>query len=470
MVAGVVVATVCPVLLTGAGMALAGAAVSAPAWGTAQQVAGLAAMNAGGNAGINSVSCASAGNCSAGGTYEDSSGAQQAFVVDETNGTWGSAAEVPGTATLNAGGYAAVNSVSCASAGNCSAGGYYEDSSGSAQAFVVSEINGSWGTADAVTPTTALPTSPLPGIDSVSCGAVGNCRAGGDYAGSGGRWQPMLVSESKNTWHAGKKVPGSGSLNQGGAGGVTTVSCASAGNCGAGGYYTDAQGRQQAFVVTQTKGVWGNAEEVPGTGTLNTLNLAAISSMSCRGTAGNCSAGGYYYASGGQHAFVADETNGTWGTAQTVPGAGEVTSVSCTSPGNCGAGGDYLDSSGSQQAFVVDEANGTWGTMQETPGTASLNQGGYAAITSVSCRGVGNCGAGGYYRDSSGSHQAFVVDEANGTWGTAEEAPGTASLNQGGDARVTSLSCGATGDCSAGGVYKDSSGYQAFVISETTGG
>jgi hypothetical protein len=44
---------------------------------------------------------------------------------------------VPGTATLNADGDAAVNSVSCAPAGTCSAGGDYTGGSGG-QAFVVS--------------------------------------------------------------------------------------------------------------------------------------------------------------------------------------------------------------------------------------------------------------------------------------------------------------------------------------------
>jgi hypothetical protein len=280
-----------------------------------------------------------------------------------------------------------------------------------------------------------------------------------------------MVSESKNTWSAGTKVPGAGQLNQGGAGSITSVSCATAGNCGAGGYYTDANGRQEAFVVSQINGVWHTAEKVPGIVRLNALNLASISSMSCRGTtSGNCSAGGYYYAPGGQHAFVVDEINGTWGTAQTVTGAGTITSLSCTSPGNCAAGGDYVNSSGSQQAFVLNETNGTWGSMAQAPGTGSLNQGGFAAINSVACRGAGNCGAGGYYQDSSGHNQAFDIDETNGTWGTAEEVPGTASLNQRGDASVASLSCGATGDCSAGGAYKDSSGYQAFVVSATPGG
>jgi hypothetical protein len=43
-------------------------------------------------------------------------------------GTWGTAIEVPGTAALHQGGYAFVSSVSCARAGNCSAGGSYADS------------------------------------------------------------------------------------------------------------------------------------------------------------------------------------------------------------------------------------------------------------------------------------------------------------------------------------------------------
>ena len=47
--------------------------------------------------------------------------------------------EVPRTATLNAGGDALIESVSCTSAGNCSAGGRYTDSSHRSQAFVVSQ-------------------------------------------------------------------------------------------------------------------------------------------------------------------------------------------------------------------------------------------------------------------------------------------------------------------------------------------
>jgi len=114
-----------------------GAAVVSGTWGTAKEVPGTARLNIGQNAAVLSVSCATPGNCSAGGYYTDGADHQQAFVVTQANGTWGNAKEVPGTAHLNTGGADAINSVSCAAAGNCSAGGYYRDSANHVQAFVV---------------------------------------------------------------------------------------------------------------------------------------------------------------------------------------------------------------------------------------------------------------------------------------------------------------------------------------------
>ena len=139
--AAVVAASLASGSATGAAGALTGP-LSGHGWGTATEVPGTAVLNKGGNAVLNSVSCGSAGNCGAGGQYRGSSGNYQAFVVSQVHGAWGTAIEVPGTAALNRGGDAEIFSVSCASAGNCSAGGGYTDSSGHGQAFVVNEVNG----------------------------------------------------------------------------------------------------------------------------------------------------------------------------------------------------------------------------------------------------------------------------------------------------------------------------------------
>jgi hypothetical protein len=472
--AAVASTAVAAALLAGAGPAAAQAhssarspggtrAVLGSTWGTAKEVPGTATLNHGGSAYISSVSCASLGNCSAGGGYTDGSGHSQAFVVSQVSGTWGTAKEVPGTATLNQGGGAAVSSLSCASAGNCSAGGSYTDGSGNAQAFVVSQVHGTWGTAKEVPGTAALSTGGN-FITSVSCASAGNCSAAGGYANS----QVFVVSQVHGTWGTAKEVPGTAKLNTGDNDWIYSVSCASAGNCRAGGNYATTS-EEHPLVVSQTGGTWGKAKGIP----IGTGPGAQVSSVSCA-SAGNCSAGGAYEdAPGSAQAFVIGQIHGTWGTAKVIPGPGSSTfavinSVSCASAGNCSAAGTYRDSSGHFQALVVSQAGGSWGTAKEVPGTAALNQGGNATINSLSCASAGNCSAGGTYKDSSGHTQAFVVNQTRRIWRKAEELPGTATLNKGGNATINWLSCAPAGNCSAGGYYKDSSGhFQAFIVSQT---
>ena len=62
-----------------------------------------------------------------------------------------------------------------------------------------------------------------------------------------------------------------------------------------------------------------------------------------------------------------------------------------------------------------------------------------------------------------------MVNDKNGTWGEAEEVPGTAALNAGGEAYVSSLSCAPMGNCTAGGTYS-SSGFQVFVVDDGPSG
>jgi hypothetical protein len=466
-------------------------AASGATWQKAIEVPGTSSLNAGGMAVVNSVSCASAGSCSAGGNYTDSHNHSQAFVVSEVGGAWGKAVEVPGSATLNAGGSAVVNSVSCASAGNCSAGGLYADSSHDGEAFVVNEANGTWGRAVEVPGSASLNTGGDAQIYSVSCGSAGNCSAGGIYAVSSGASEAFIVSEVGGTWGKAVEVPGTATLNAGGDAQINSVSCASAGNCSAGGIYIDNRLHVQAFVIGEVNSTWGKAVEVPGSATLSGGGDAWVYSVSCA-SAGNCSAGGSYTdrQQDADEPFAVSEVDGTWGKAVEVPGTASlnagaggiasVDSVSCASAGNCSAGGQYYDSSRHYQAFVVSQVDGTWGKAVEVPGSATLNKGGYAQIgnalacssegncTAVSCTSAGNCSAGGSYTDSSGSSQAFVVSEVGGTWGKAVEVPGSATLNAGGNAVVNSVSCAPAGHCSAGGTYTDSQKHsQAFLVSQT---
>jgi hypothetical protein len=625
-------------------------------WRAAVEVPGTAALNSGGNAVVNAVSCAQAGYCGAGGFFTDSRKHVQGFVVLERKGRWSTAIEVPGLAALNAGGNAAVVSVSCPTAGFCAAGGYYLDGAGNRQAFLVNETSGRWHFAVEAPGTGELNRAAGSGITSLSCASAGNCAAGGKYTDSGGLGQGFVINESSGVWGEAREVPGLAALNVGGNAIVQTVSCARGGTCAAGGSYQSSSSidveiggyPEQAFVVSESDGVWGTAEEVPGTETINTGGDADVSSVSCSGgdycaaagyysgyaedaptypfpfvlsdknghwgtailpadasalsgayqeqisalscpAAGNCTAGGYY--SGESNGtFALSEKNGRWGTAEPVHGA--ISSLSCPSAGNCGAAGGSTvlaekngrwgkseaipglkalyktgrvivtiignaktvavscSSAGecgaggfsarlfnnhhyafavsekngtwrgattikaspalgppvalatgitsivclasgdcvaagqygslplvqgasgtSSQVFVISQHKGIWGSPEALRHLAALNAGGDAAITSLACRSAGNCAAGGYYTDGNGHSQGFVVSETNSRWTAAQEVPGLASLNAGGNAAVASVSCGAVGSCSAGGTYTDGNGHTyGFVVNKTKAG
>jgi len=319
------------------------------------------------------VSCPSAGNCSAGGYFSDRAGSLMALVVSEVKGRWGRAVQVPGTAALGTGQHAQVTSVSCPSAGNCGAAGDYTDDSGHGQAFVVSQVKGTWGTAIQV-PGTAAASGRAAGASAVSlsCASAGNCSAAGDYAGND---RVYVISQVNGTWGKAIGVPGPGQRGAGRFAQVNSVSCASAGNCAAGGTYDTNGHGMQPFIVGQVKGTWGKAIQVPGLA-VNTDADATVTSVSCP-SAGNCSAGGYYdgdYDRGGQ-AFVVSQVKGTWRKAIKVSGtiayAATVTSVSCSSAGNCAAAGYYGNGEGTDRAFVASQVKGTWGKAIQVPGTTS---------------------------------------------------------------------------------------------------
>jgi len=217
-------------------------------WGTAIKVPGLAALK-GGQSDVNSVSCASAGNCAAGGIYLVRDGGWQGFMADERNGRWGRAIKVPGLAALNTGGYAEVGSVSCASAGSCAAGGYYTVGHGHEQGFVAVERNGRWGTAIEVPGLKALNKGGYAGVASLSCASPRSCAAGGYYYDRSRHLQVFVASENNGVWGTAIQVPGLAALSKGRGAFFSAVSCAPAGTCAAGGTYTDASGHAQGFVT-----------------------------------------------------------------------------------------------------------------------------------------------------------------------------------------------------------------------------
>ena len=189
-------------------------------WQQAEEVPGTAVLNTGWNAGINSVSCESAGNCTAAGDYLDGSSAQQVFVVSETGGRWQQAEQIPGTAVLNTGRKAGINSLSCASADNCSAGGSYASGPTDTHAFVVGESNHRWQPAEETPGAAVLDTGQRGVVYSVSC-ATGATAARADNTMAVRRpsrrsssAKPLHRTTGLTTWACGMHRAGRGEARQ----------------------------------------------------------------------------------------------------------------------------------------------------------------------------------------------------------------------------------------------------------------
>jgi len=318
-------------------------------------------------------------------------------------------------------------------------------------------VQGVWQNSEQVPGIAKLNLGRLSQLSLVSCSAPGECSGGGFYLDGANHFQAFVVDERKGVWGTANKIPGSAALNVGGNLVPNAMSCASPGNCAVSGNYTDGSGNIQAWVADEVSGVWGDAQELPGTAALNTGGNAMVTSISCA-KPGYCAAGGSYSAAGTsgpvRDVFVATEVHGSWSPAIEVAGTdasnASLDSVSCGSAGDCVAGGSTGGS-----AYLVTATSGTWGSAQLVTGTAAL-PGDQPEVTSVSCESSG-CDAVGM--TGAFNAEGFGVTETGGTWGSAwgntAALPLPVAIPSGdtGGLRPQSLSCTSPGDCTAVGYY-----------------
>jgi hypothetical protein len=462
---------------------VAGAAAARVHWGKAEPVPGLAALNKGYNAAVDAIACWGAGGCVAGGSYTDRQGHVQAFVARERKGRWGEAIEVPGTGALNRGGNAQVTQVACARTSVCVAVGSYTNQGDGGEYFTATERNGRWRTAAQV----PVPALGGVGINAAWCAPGGLCAAAGGFTDSGGAIQLWIETETHGRWQPALEVPGIAALNVGGYATVDAVTCASAGNCAAGGQYaTTARPNPflEPFVVTETNGSWGAAQEVPGIGPINSPELANgdTTAIACP-SAGNCTAAGDYEAvssaeycanspegppQGCAGAFVVNERHGTWGQVTAAPAFSYVFSLTCPATGDCVAAGAEANGDDDWTGALISETNDHWAGARLFANTTNN-------IASVSCASAGYCAAGGVTGTNSNQSNAnnpFLISEWRGTWGKVVRPRGVPTGYNGsepGGAAVNAVACPPKiALCIAGGYEspRNSNRAQAFTVSQ----
>ena len=328
-------------------------------------------QNANPDASLDAVSCPSAGNCTAAGQFEDVSngehpgGAYEAFTQTSKNGVWGIAepaaflqgeeSEVPEDQFV---------AISCASAGNCTAAGQFHDTSLNEEAFTETSNNGVWGSP---TPAAFGPnvqsSAPNDGFNSVSCKSAGNCTAAGCFIDINGNQQAFTETSKNGAWA--DVVPASFGPNVQDpepSACFSAISCGSAGNCTAAGQFEDSAGNYQAFTQTSKNGVWAkSAPATFGPHVQNSSPYAYFNAVSCA-SAGDCTAAGTFKdVNGNTQAFTETSTKRVW--AKGVPAVFRAKvqnadpdavfyAISCKPAGNCTAAGRFHDASLTYEAFT----------------------------------------------------------------------------------------------------------------------
>ena len=357
----------------------------------------------------------------------------------------------------------------CVAVASVIGGSLLMDSTASAQ--------GTWAQATEITLPANAGVNPSASLGGISCWSAGNCTSVGSYTDSSGNAQAMAATETSGTWAQSTDVS---APDYGRNTSLDGVSCSSAGNCTSVGSYTDSRsGNFQAMAATETSGTWAQATEITAPGPGNYVFNAFLYGVSCW-SAGNCTATGVDTGKFlGSHAMAATETSGTWAQATDVPAPpvnasvsspAPLNGVSCWSAGNCTATGSYTDSSGNDQAMTATETSGTWAQPTEVTAPANAQTDPNADLRGVSCRSARNCTATGLYYDSSGNDQGMAATETSGTWAQATEVTAPANANASLGAFLNGVSCWSAGNCTATGSYfTNSSNFQAMAATETSG-
>jgi hypothetical protein len=334
------------------------------------------------------VSCPSIGNCTAAGTYIDSSGNDQGLLLDESNGEWGppSTAGLPpnGSVTTPIGLTPAIQGLSCWAPGNCAAVGLYGDTYGSPQGWLLTETHGVWAQGvEARLPANASTREgsylyPVFDLGAVSCAPNGDCTAVGGYGDRRSHQFGMILSEHAGHWGPAMKTPlpaNAGPNPQQGNAPLSpmgSIACPAAGKCSAVGWYLDKHGNYHGLLLRERAGRWKPSQLVFPSGATYALNVRnanlaiSLDSLACRST-GNCLAVGYYNLNASVtrlRPLLVSERNGRWTKSREAPppkGGGKnyqgiLSSVSCPSAETCvavGFGGTQTARFLNQRGLIV---------------------------------------------------------------------------------------------------------------------
>jgi hypothetical protein len=427
-----------------------GGGAPAPAGGSAWQAAQAPAPGGPQAGQLEAVACATAVDCAAVGTSDG-----LAMLVTRSGSTW-APVKVPLPASSANG--SSLSAVTCPSASQCIAGGSYHGS-GLQQGLLLAGHGRTWTATTAPLPAGAA-ADPDALITSVTCATGSSCIAVGQYA-AGKSDEALLITGYGSAWSP-RRAPLPPDADAHPAAQLVSVSCTSATACTAVGSYVDKLGNRQGLLVTLADGHWAAARSPLPAGA--TVAGAELSAVECLRPAG-CVAVGTYLAGSAGLIVAGSGTTWTAARAPLPAGAAPAPAASfhdiACSGATCVAVGSYTDASGNRRAMLVSLRGATSAQTAPLPvGFAPAQGSPGAELTSVACPTAAECVAVGVYTDTSGEARLMLVTGAGTAW-KATRAPVPANARTVGSQAqgplappaLAFVTCPNTSECVAVGSY-----------------
>jgi hypothetical protein len=319
---------------------------------------------------LTGVTCASASECWAVGSYFDSDISGNYTLIEQWDGTSWSIATSPNPNTGSDG----LTGVTCASASDCWAVGHTYPQTGNDYKTLIEHWDGtSWSIVGS--PNTFSRDDDY--LNAVTCASASDCWAVGWYASYnlGGLGQTLIEHWDGTSW----AIATSPNTSTTDSDYLTGVTCASASECWAVGDYAPSTGSLETLIEHWDGTSWSIVTS-PNTSNVDHLNAVACASAS------DCWAVGYYSNSSATQTLI-EQWDGTSWSIVTSPNEDEESSlygVTCVSASDCWAVG--IDING----VLIEQWNGTsWSIVTSpSPDNGSFLQG-VTCVSASDCWAVG---------------------------------------------------------------------------------
>jgi hypothetical protein len=336
------------------------------------------------------VSCSSSSACSAVGDYVIASTGLPMPLAERFDGKSWHGQTVP---TPSGTQFADLHGVACPTAAYCIAVGSLHIS-GISRAFVEAWNGSAWQMQTAAVPAGAK----VSGLGAVNCQSATACTAVGNYALYQKPAQTLAESWNGSTWQLQTTPNATAATNK-----LLAVSCPSAAECVAVGYYNDSGGIERPLAEQSSGSTW-QIQPVGAPGATGAL----LQGVSCPATT-SCSAVG---TTGDGQLPLAERFDGASWQAQATPlpsGAtsGALAAVSCPAAGSCVAVGN------TNQGTLAEALSGAGWQVQSTPNPPGVTG---SFLEGVSCVAAAACQAAGYAEPTSTTIATLAEGYNGATW------------------------------------------------------